>query len=79
MNGMIHHLPTADVPWQDAPFNGRYDHSAPFSMMLMIADLIDPHPSTTDYMSRTEFGSVATYAAFMGAGWADVYAGRFAR
>jgi len=76
MNGMTHNIPTADKPWINKPWNGRYDHSAPFSVMLMIADLLDPHPDTTDYMSRTYFGSVATYAAFMGAGWAGVYAGR---
>jgi len=73
MNGMSHHIPTADKPWIRATSGGSYDHSAPFGVMLMIADLIDGKPARGDYMSRTEFGSVATYAAFIGAGWADVY------
>jgi len=73
MNGMIHNLPTADLPWQNKLYNGQYDGSAPFSLMLMMADLLDGKPAPADYMSRYTFDSLPVYAAFMGAGWAVVY------
>jgi hypothetical protein len=79
MNGMIHYLPTPDVPWQhDVPCNGRYEGSAPFNLGLVLADLTDGR-IRTDPMSRIHFNSLPTYAAYMGAGWADVYAGRYVR
>lgn len=73
MNGFHHYIPTPTGNFPDRLERTYTGYSSvPFNVQCVITDLFDGKVRT-DYMSRTTFESHAVHAAFIGAGWADVY------
>jgi hypothetical protein len=76
MNSFQHFIPAPNLTYP-ARFERGYtgESSLPFMLSLTLADTLEGK-HRADYMSRLAFPSLPIYGAFIGAGWADVYAHR---